>query len=92
MRSVSLHTMRNFIGAAAAPILGWFVYRINAIYYENFRGHFSLADPETNAEMTSVIRHLINSGHSPSEAKVTGKGRSLVKKEKQLQPSAPAEK
>ncbi len=32
LRSASLHSIRNFIGAVAAPILGWFIYRQNAIH------------------------------------------------------------
>jgi MFS family permease len=69
LRSASLHSIRNFIGAVAAPVLGWFLYRQNAIHYENIREQASQADPEVTREMAGFIRHFIDSGHTAAEAK-----------------------
>lgn len=40
-RSVSLHFIRNFAGAAAAPVLGWFASMKNTVHYETIRGDIS---------------------------------------------------
>jgi MFS family permease len=69
LRSASLHSIRNFLGAVAAPVLGWYVYSMNAINYENVRGKTSMFNPEVNKEMAEMVRHLISSGHSAAEAK-----------------------
>ncbi|MBM7692043.1 MFS family permease [Peribacillus deserti] len=130
-RSASLHSIRNFIGAVAAPVLGWFVLRMNAMHYEDIRGKTSLLDPELYSETAALVRKLMNSGHTFTEAKslasytiavnaqkgavlgayhdlfsillilgiimllasigkaLTGKGRSLVQKEKRILLQAP---
>jgi DHA2 family multidrug resistance protein len=69
MRSVSLHFIRNFIGAAVASLIGWFLYREHAIHYENIRGHVSLLNPEVNTEMAELTHHFINSGLTVADAK-----------------------
>ncbi|MGC4378045.1 MFS transporter [Fictibacillus sp. Mic-4] len=68
-RSVSLHGIRNYVGAIGASILGWFIYRENAIHYELIRGHVSKADLEVNLELSNLVHHFLNSGHTLTEAK-----------------------
>lgn len=133
MRSASLHSIRNFIGAIAAPLLGWFIYRENAIYYENIRGQVGQTNSEVTKEMTESITRLMQNGLSAADAKsfavysvtmnarkaailnafhdlftillllgvimlaasvgkaLTGKGRSLVQREKRVLLPAPSE-
>ncbi|CAH0164307.1 Quinolone resistance protein NorB [Peribacillus sp. Bi96] len=69
LRSTSLHSMRNLIGAIAAPVLGWFAYRMHAIHYEDVRGEISLLNPQTNSEMAELVRSYINNGQTLTEAK-----------------------
>lgn len=68
-RSVTLHSIRNFAGAVAAPLLGWFIYRQNAYHYEAVRNHASKYDPEVQAEMARMTRHLMESGLPLAKAK-----------------------
>lgn len=69
LRSAALHTVRNFIGAIGAPLLGWFLYRMNAIHYEHVRGQVNQLDPEVQREMAASVQHLVHSGLSLAEAK-----------------------
>ncbi|MFC3885043.1 MFS transporter [Bacillus songklensis] len=69
MRSASLHSMRNFIGAVSAPLLGWFVYRANAVHYENIRGQVSLINPEINRELAELTHRFMDSGLTAADAK-----------------------
>lgn len=69
MRSVSLHFIRNMLGAVAAPILGWYGSRQSAIHYENIRATVSETDPEVKAELTQMVHQLLSGGHPVGEAK-----------------------
>lgn len=69
MRSVTLHTIRNFVGAVISPIIGWFLTRQNAINYESIRGHLDQNDPEFKMEMTKWVRHFMENGLSLANAK-----------------------
>ncbi|KAA6448602.1 MFS transporter [Bacillus swezeyi] len=131
-RSVSLHFIRNFAGAAAAPVLGWFASMKNTVHYETIRGNISQSDPQIQLEWSKIVGHFMDSGLSLGDAKnmgaytvavnarkasalgayhdlftillwlavimlaasigkaVTGKGRSLVQKEKRLHLPEPA--
>ncbi|AKQ74371.1 MULTISPECIES: MFS transporter [Bacillus] len=68
-RSVSLHFIRNFAGAWAAPVIGWFASMKNAVHYEMIRGHISEADPEIQLELSKMIRDFVSSGLSVGDAK-----------------------
>ncbi|KKB73759.1 MULTISPECIES: MFS transporter [Bacillus] len=70
-RSVSLHFIRNFAGAAAAPVLGWFASMKNAVHYETIRDQVSGADPEIQLELSKLIHRFMNSGLPLGEAKHT---------------------
>ncbi|WP_372009024.1 hypothetical protein NBRC13296_27480 [Paenibacillus chitinolyticus] len=69
LRSVSLHFMRNLAGAAAAPFVGWFLYRHSAIHYETFRSQMSVTNPARNSKMSELAGHLMAGGLTASEAK-----------------------
>ncbi|WP_339323678.1 MFS transporter [Paenibacillus sp. FSL W8-0194] len=126
MRSVTLHSIRNFAGAIATPLLGWYLTRQNAVNYEEIRGRLGLFGGEAKSEIAGMTRGLINEGLPAAQAQsmasyelivhtkraailgayhhlftimacvgvimllasvgkiVTGKGRSLVQKEKRL--------
>ncbi|MGZ4160562.1 MAG: MFS transporter, partial [Neobacillus sp.] len=58
MRSVTLHSIRNFLGAIISPMIGWFLTTQNANNYEGIRGHLDLNDPEFKWEMTKLIKHF----------------------------------
>ena len=68
-RSVSLHFIRNFAGAWAAPVIGWFASMKNAVHYETIRGHISEADPDIQLELSNMIRDFVSSGLSVGDAK-----------------------
>lgn len=126
MRSVTLHSIRNFAGAIATPLLGWYLTRQNAVNYEEIRGRLGLFGGEARAEIAGWTRSFMNEGLPAAKAQsmasyelivqtkkaailgayhnlftimacvgaimllasagkiVTGKGRSLVQKEKRL--------
>ncbi|MFP3727412.1 MFS transporter [Priestia filamentosa] len=69
MRSVSLHSIRNFFGAIIAPVLGWFVVRQNAVYYDNIRGQISETDPQVRLQLMDMIKHYMSTGMSQPDAK-----------------------
>ncbi|MWV47020.1 MFS transporter [Paenibacillus sp. HJL G12] len=126
MRSVTLHSIRNFAGAVITPLLGWYLTRQNAVNYEGIRGRLGVMDNEAKSEIAGLTRKLMSNGMSSAQAQstasyeliantkraailgayhhlftimacvgvimllasigkiVTGKGRSLVQKEKRL--------
>ena len=69
MRSVTLHSIRNFTGAVISPIIGWYLTRQNAANYEGIRGHLDQNGSEFKLEMTKLIRHFMENGHSLASAK-----------------------
>ncbi|PLT35701.1 MFS transporter [Bacillus sp. V5-8f] len=69
MRSVTLHSIRNFIGAVISPFIGWFLIRQNAFHYESIRGHLDQNGLHFKMEMTHLIHELIGKGYSLSNAK-----------------------
>jgi MFS transporter, DHA2 family, multidrug resistance protein len=69
MRSVTLHSIRNFVGAIIAPFIGWFLTKQNAANYEQIRGHLGANDPEFKYEMTKLTKHFIENGLSLANAK-----------------------
>jgi MFS transporter, DHA2 family, multidrug resistance protein len=133
MRSVTLHSIRNFIGAVISPVIGWLLTRRNAQNYEDIRGQVAPNSSEIKWEMTRLIHTLMGYHLSLPEAKsiaayelvanskksavlgayhdlftilfvlsiimlvgsigktVTGKGRSLVQKQKPMLSPAPTE-
>ncbi|MEC0241916.1 MFS transporter [Paenibacillus dokdonensis] len=126
MRSVTLHSIRNFAGAIITPVLGWYLTRLNAMNYEEIRGRLGQFSGEAKSEITQLTRGLMSEGLPAAKAQsmasyelivhtkraailgayhnlftimacvgvimllasvgkiVTGKGRSLVQKEKRL--------
>ena len=71
MRSVTLHSIRNFIGAVISPVIGWFLTRQNAQNYEDIRGQVDPNSSEFKWEMTKLIRSLMGKHLSLSDAKST---------------------
>ncbi|OIK15758.1 MFS transporter [Bacillus sp. MUM 116] len=69
MRSVTLHTIRNFIGAIISPIIGWFLIRQNAQNYEDIRGQLDSNSTEFKWEMTKLIHSIIGKHLSITDAK-----------------------
>ncbi|WP_026962819.1 MFS transporter [Alicyclobacillus herbarius] len=67
-RSVSLHFMRNVLGAAAAPVFAWFLTRQSAVHYEQLRAQFSLANPMETAGLTGQVQRLMGQGMSSTDA------------------------
>ncbi|MBT2654656.1 MFS transporter [Bacillus sp. ISL-18] len=71
MRSVTLHSIRNFIGAVISPVIGWFLTRQNAQNYEDIRGQVDPNSSEFKWEMTKLIHSLMGKHVSLSDAKST---------------------
>ncbi|MED3958715.1 MFS transporter [Priestia aryabhattai] len=71
MRSISLHSIRNLLGAIVAPVIGWFVVRQNAIYYEDFRGQISSVDPQVKMQLSEMIKRYMGMGMSQADAKTS---------------------
>ncbi|MCD7032810.1 MFS transporter [Metabacillus sp. GX 13764] len=70
MRSVSLHFVRNLLGAVMAPFLGWYVLSRNAFHYETIRGEVSLDDPVTSDQMNTMVRnYMAQNGAGLADAK-----------------------
>jgi MFS transporter, DHA2 family, multidrug resistance protein len=69
MRSVTLHSIRNFTGAVISPIIGWYLTRQNAANYEDIRGALDLNGSEFKMEMTRLIKHFMGNGLSLASAK-----------------------
>jgi MFS family permease len=69
MRSVTLHSIRNFVGAIASPIIGWFLTTQNAQNYEDIRGHVDPNSPEFKWEMTKWIHAFMDNHFSLADAK-----------------------
>ncbi|MFL0365117.1 MFS transporter [Pseudobacillus sp. 179-B 2D1 NHS] len=69
MRSVTLHSIRNFLGAVISPVIGWFLTTQNANHYERIREHLDANNPEFKWEMTKLIKHFVEDGLSLSKAK-----------------------
>ncbi|SMQ87045.1 Major Facilitator Superfamily protein [Bacillus sp. OV166] len=69
MRSVTLHSIRNFIGAVISPVIGWFITTQNAQNFEDIRGQLDPNSSEFKWEMTKLIRSFMGNHLSLSEAK-----------------------
>lgn len=68
-RSVSLHSVRNFLGALITPVVAWFITTRNAVHYEDIRNHVINGDPEVTNELTKMIQYLMAQGQSLADAK-----------------------
>jgi len=69
MRSVTLHSIRNFIGAIVSPFIAWFLTKENAINYEKIRWSMQSDSSEFKLEMANWTRRLMAEGNSLAEAK-----------------------
>ncbi|MED1201515.1 MFS transporter [Heyndrickxia acidicola] len=69
MRSVTLHSIRNFIGALMSPLLAWFITTENALHYGNIRSYLGQNDSETNAELVNLTKHFMENGLPATMAK-----------------------
>jgi len=70
-RSVSLHSVRNFLGAIITPVVAWFITKRNAIHYEDIRNNVINGDPEVSNELTKMVQHLMAQGQTLADAKTT---------------------
>ncbi|MET3851001.1 MFS transporter [Paenibacillus sp. OAE614] len=71
MRSTTLHTMRNIVGAVLSPLLGWYLSRQNTMNYEQIRSHLGEFDAETKLELAQMTRKLMGSGMTAAQAQST---------------------
>ncbi|MCE4051342.1 MFS transporter [Bacillus sp. Au-Bac7] len=69
MRSVTLHSMRNFAGAIVSPLLAWFLTKQNAVNYEMIRWSLQSDSSEFKLEMANWTRRLMGQGNSVADAK-----------------------
>ena len=69
MRSVTLHSIRNFVGAIISPVLAWFLTTVNASNYEKIRWSLQSDSTEFQQEMAVWTRHLLEQGNSVANAK-----------------------
>src|SRR5579875_215285 len=69
MRSTTLHSIRNFVGAVASPVIGWFLTVQNAANYEDIRGHLDPNSSEFKWEMTKLIHSFMENHMSLTDAK-----------------------
>lgn len=69
MRSATLHSIRNFVGAVVTPMVGWVISIQNTIQYEHIRGNLGQFSSEAKLEMVQLINRLVENGMSASEAK-----------------------
>lgn len=98
-RSATLHSIRNFIGATLSPFVGWLLLRQNTIHYQKIKGNLNVEDSSRQLEVGFKKSAILGAYHDlftlllilgiimliASGAKmITGKGRPLVKKEKQM--------
>ncbi|MFD1174283.1 MFS transporter [Oceanobacillus picturae] len=98
-RSATLHSIRNFIGATLSPFVGWLLLRQNTIHYQKIKGNLNVGDSSRQLEVGFKKSAILGAYHDlftlllilgiimliASGAKmITGKGRPLVKKEKQM--------
>lgn len=67
-RSLTLHSIRNFMGALASPVIGWFLTRQNMVNYESIANGLNQYNGTTRLALTNAIRHFMALGHSASEA------------------------
>jgi DHA2 family multidrug resistance protein len=68
LRSLTLHSIRNFFGAVMSPLLAWFLTTENAIHYGNIRDHLGQYDSETKDELINMTKHFMENGLPPSMA------------------------
>lgn len=68
MRSVTLHSIRNFVGAVITPLLGWYLTRQNAVNYEGIRGRLGQHNAEAQLEIAGLIRKLMGEGVPAAQA------------------------
>ncbi|MEC0372950.1 MFS transporter [Paenibacillus chibensis] len=71
MRSVTLHSIRNFVGAVITPLLGWYLTRQNAVNYEEIRGRLGQHSAEAQSEIAGLIRKLMGEGVPAAQAQST---------------------
>lgn len=78
MRSVTLHSIRNFAGAIVTPLLGWYLTRQNALHYEEIRGRLGLFSGEAKSEIAGITRNLMAEGVPAAQAQSTASYELLV--------------
>ncbi|MED5019833.1 MFS transporter [Paenibacillus chibensis] len=71
MRSVTLHSIRNFVGAVITPLVGWYLTRQNAVNYEEIRGRLGQHNAEAQSEIAGLIRKLMGEGVPAAQAQST---------------------
>ncbi|MED4400064.1 MFS transporter [Metabacillus fastidiosus] len=69
MRSVTLHSIRNFAGAVISPFIGWFLMKQNAVNYEGIRESLSQDDSEFKLQIMKLVQHFIGEGLPLTTAK-----------------------
>ncbi len=67
-RSVTLHFIRNFAGAMAAPIVAWFLYKATAIHYEHLRDQINIGNPQVTLQVSSLAQRFMEAGASGQQA------------------------
>ncbi|UOQ48768.1 MFS transporter [Gracilibacillus caseinilyticus] len=95
MRSATLHSIRNFIGATLSPLVGWLLLRQNTIHYQEIKQHVNVEEASSQLEGTVKKSAILGAYHDlftilfilgfimfvASVVKMTtGKGRALVQK------------
>lgn len=98
-RSATLHSIRNFAGALLSPFVGWLLLRQNTFHYQEIKQNLNIESPPKQLELSVKKSAILGAYHDlftlllilglimlvASVVKMmTGKGRSLVKKEKQI--------
>lgn len=68
LRSLTLHSTRNFIGAIITPMVGWFLTTQNEFQYGNIQEYLGENGPEAKSEIAQLTHRLMESGLPLSKA------------------------
>ncbi|MED3780091.1 MFS transporter [Heyndrickxia sporothermodurans] len=68
LRSLTLHSTRNFIGAIITPMVGWFLSTQNELQYGNIQEYLGENGPEAKSEIAQLTHRLMESGLPLSKA------------------------
>ncbi|MCM3021805.1 MFS transporter [Heyndrickxia ginsengihumi] len=68
LRSTTLHSIRNFVGAIISPVIGWYLSRQNQLHYEHIRSTLGQFSGETNMEISQLTKQFMQHGLPQSKA------------------------
>ncbi|GEO27972.1 multidrug resistance protein [Alicyclobacillus acidoterrestris] len=68
LRSISLHTVRNLIGAIATPVFAWLIYTEATVNFERMRLSASMSNPYFASKFEQAVQLLMGQGVSQQKA------------------------